>query len=124
MQMGPLQQGTHTGRDGTSAGLAQEPRRLRITGPPDAEADGRHEPQSLIERSLPRDPYAAWLERHEAELERERRRGPRIRWVNRPRGPSAAAIAAAERERRRGPKVRWVSLPRGTDATAISARRL
>ena len=39
----------------------------------------RHEPQTLTGRTIPRDPYAAWLERREAE--RERMEGSSVRWT-------------------------------------------
>ncbi len=58
----------------------------------EADAVGRHEPQVLIERIVPKDPYAAWLEQREAEREHEPR--PRVRWVHRQRGPDGRAIVA------------------------------
>jgi len=62
--------------------------------PPEAlEPAGRHEPQSLMERIVPKDPYAAWLEQREAERELERESSPQIRWVHRPRGEAGRIIA-------------------------------
>jgi hypothetical protein len=55
---------------------------------------GRHEPQILIERIVPQDPYAAWLEQREAEGERDRERRSQIRWVHRQRGADGRTIAA------------------------------
>jgi hypothetical protein len=55
---------------------------------------GRHEPQALIERTVPRDTYASWLEGREADRERERENAPQIRWVHRPRGEDGRAIVA------------------------------
>lgn len=93
--MGPLQANADTGWDGSSTGLAEGPRRLRFTRPPeDLETAGRHEPQSLIEGIVPKDPYAAWLEQREAERELERESSPQIRWVHRPRGEAGTAIVA------------------------------
>jgi hypothetical protein len=57
-----------------------------------ADMAGRHEPQILIERIVPTDPYAAWLEQREAERELEQR--PRVRWVHRQRGADGRAIVA------------------------------
>lgn len=42
---------------------------------------GRCEAEAVQARAVPTDPYAAWVERHEAELTRERRP---VRWVYRP----------------------------------------
>ena len=57
------------------------------------EQDGRHEPQSLLERSFPLDPYAVWLAQREAEAEAERERTPQIRLVHRPRGGESGIVA-------------------------------
>lgn len=57
-----------------------------------SEMAGRHEPQVLIERIVPKDPYAAWLEQREAQREFEER--PRVRWVHRQRGGDGRAIGA------------------------------
>jgi len=93
--MGPLQANTDTGWDCSSTGLVEGPRRLRFTRPAqDLEPAGRHEPQSLIERIVPKDPYAAWLEQREAERELERESNPQIRWVHRPRAAAGTAIIA------------------------------
>jgi hypothetical protein len=53
---------------------------------------GRHEPQILVERIVPKDPYAAWLEQREAEGEHVDR--PRVRWVHRQRGPDGRAMVS------------------------------
>jgi hypothetical protein len=64
-----------------------------FAGPGEAELPaGRHEPQILIERIVPKDPYAAWLEQREAQREFEDR--PRVRWVHRQRRGDGRAIAA------------------------------
>ena len=95
VQMGPLQAHTERWRDGSPAEPAGSPRAFRFARELDAEEqDGRHEPQSLIERIVPRDTYAAWLEQREAESERERERSPQIRWVHRPRGEDGRALIA------------------------------
>jgi hypothetical protein len=57
-----------------------------------AEMTGRYEPQILVERIVPKDPYAAWLEQREAAREHEER--PRVRWVHRQRGGDGRAIVA------------------------------
>jgi hypothetical protein len=57
-----------------------------------AEMEGRHEPQMLVERIAPKDPYAAWLEQREAAREHQER--PRVRWVQRQRGGDGRAIGA------------------------------
>jgi hypothetical protein len=43
----------------------------------------RHEPEAFTARTLPRDPYAAWLEQREAD--RQQGEDSQIRWVYRPR---------------------------------------
>jgi len=66
---------------------------FRFAGGDEAnEMTGRHEPQILVERIVPKDPYAAWLEQREAAREHEER--PRVRWVHRQRGGDGRAIAA------------------------------
>jgi hypothetical protein len=83
VQMGPLQTQTDSGtRDSFRfAGRGEGP-----------DLVSRHEPQILIERIVPKDPYAAWLEQREAEREFEDR--PRVRWVHRQRGADGRAIGA------------------------------
>jgi hypothetical protein len=59
----------------------------------------RHEPQTLGKRSVPADPYAAWLKQRKQESVRESR--PHVRWVYRYRGvgtPVASGIIAGARE--------------------------
>jgi hypothetical protein len=81
--MGPLQAQTDSG---TLEGF-------RFAGRGEAaDLAGRHEPQILVERIVPKDPYAAWLEQREAEREFGDR--PRVRWVHRQRGPDGRAVAA------------------------------
>jgi len=92
--MGPLQAQTDSVLD-SRAGLTDGPRRIRFATPIEPEDfAGRREPQILIERIVPRDPYAAWLEQREAEGEREREARPQVRWVHRQRGADGRAIAA------------------------------
>jgi hypothetical protein len=50
----------------------------------------RHEPQALTMRTVPADPYTAWLEQREAERELEERRT--VRWTRRPQGAGAPAV--------------------------------
>jgi hypothetical protein len=59
---------------------------LLRTVPPSArnledETLGRYEAQAIASRAVASDPYAAWLERREAERSRQER--PEIRWVYR-----------------------------------------
>ena len=69
---------------------------LRLAAEDEAtEMAGRHEPQILVERIVPQDPYAAWLEQREAAREHEER--PRVRWVHRQRGGDGRAIVARRR---------------------------
>jgi hypothetical protein len=92
--MGQLQANMETGWDGAATALAERPG-VRFARPLEAERDaGRHEPQNLIERIVPRDPYAVWLEQRERDRERERERGSQVRWVHRPRGGDGGTIVA------------------------------
>jgi hypothetical protein len=86
----------HTKRDDSYGPFTAYPRSVQLSsmGGLDEPAS-RHEPQILIERSAPKDPYAAWLEQREAESEREAR--PPIRWVQRPPADARRAGAAAAR---------------------------
>ncbi len=93
--MGPLQANTETGFDGSATGIAQAPRQFRFArAPQEEESTSRHEPPDLFERIVPQDTYAVWLQRREADRERERERCPQIRWVSRPRGADGRAIVA------------------------------
>ncbi len=93
--MGLLQ--THTGRPREVLAVRGEEQRawprFASSGLAD-EPTGRHEPQVLIERVLPADPYAVWLEQREAQGEREREARPQIRLVHRPRGGGGQGIVA------------------------------
>jgi hypothetical protein len=60
---------------------------------------GRCEAQAIVTRAVASDPYAAWLERREAE--RRQRERPEIRWVYRPprsAGASGGAAGAGTRD--------------------------
>lgn len=81
--MGPLQAQTDS----------RTPESFRFVGRGEAaDLAGRHEPQILIERIVPKDSYAAWIEQREAEREFDDR--PRVRWVHRQRGADGRATVA------------------------------
>jgi hypothetical protein len=86
---------------------------LRTVAPPACELEdaplGRCEAQALLTRAVATDPYAAWLERREAE-QRLRER-PDVRWVYRY-PPNAAKLSGAPRGgTREAPAVRGPGTP-------------
>jgi len=89
--MGLLQTHKERRRGDSRAELGGQPLRFLHAAPPE-DMTGRHEPQILVERIVPKDPYAAWLEQRDTEREREDR--PEIRWVTRQRGPDGRGIVA------------------------------
>ena len=105
--MGILRGNRHTQRG------AAAPQRLgarpidRLSRDLDDGTLGRCEAQAIVTRAVAADPYAAWLERREAE--RRQRERPEIRWVYRnprPAGASGGAGSADARDacaRGRGP---------------------
>ena len=93
--MGPLQVHKDSGLGDSHAGLGEGARRIRFASPCESEEPaGRHEPQVLVERIIPKDPYAAWLEQRDAERELERESRPQVRWVHRQRGAQPSEIVA------------------------------
>ena len=97
--MGILRGNRHSGR---GAGAPQRPGARpieRLGRDLDDGALGRCEAQAIVTRAVVADPYAAWLERREAE--RRQRERPEIRWVYRyprPAGAPGGAASAGERD--------------------------
>jgi hypothetical protein len=93
--MGLPQAHTEHRRESLADELSEQQRRVRITAPLGPDEDGgRHEPHSLVERSVPVDPYAAWLAEREADAERMRESRPQIRLIQRRRGGDGRRIVA------------------------------
>jgi hypothetical protein len=82
VDMRRLQTYKHSLRHGSSACRIADPQRIEPS--PQAglvHTASRHDPQMLTPRAVSADPYAAWLERREAEREREAHRlNPRAAW--------------------------------------------
>jgi len=82
--MRPLQALTHSLRHGSSPDHTASPRNIELSvqaGP--SRTASRHDAQVLVRRTVPADPYTVWLERREADREREEHRlNPRDAWDN------------------------------------------
>ena len=103
VHMQPLRVRRHTLRHAPSTHDISQPRSIAVSTHDGLDqSESRYEPQTFgvaTATAADADPYAAWLERREAELEREDH--PRVRWVFRPRaaaGPALRASAVADRE--------------------------
>jgi hypothetical protein len=90
--MGPLRARRHALRHASSSEYIRQARSVAIfTSDERDQSESRHEPEAFGTRSVPADPYTAWLERRQADRERE----DPVRWVMRPRSLAGTAIRAS-----------------------------
>ncbi len=116
--MGILRGNRHTGRGAICLDrLGAQSIGLGARGEADDGTFGRCEAQAIVSRTVAADPYAAWLERREAEERLQEQ--PEIRWVYRHSRSAGGAGGAAGGDTRETPAARGSGSPR--DGLVVAA---